>query len=825
MLITRLEISGGAETYSFHRLVLGPQPDVRPLQPMPRIDRLVDPYQVARVRERVVQTAPGQERPTRAQVLEIGRAIDRHLLPPAIRTALRTTETDFMIVTDDPGMPWELAGVVGEGEDATCLGERAVVARSLLTSPAPDVQTPPTCPPTESTHQQAGLIIADPTDGLPEAQREASVLAESLTAMGWQIDLMCGRVASYDEVYNALESQRYAFVHYSGHVDSDRTGGTLRLSDAHMPAFTVANMECGATLVFLNACGSAITTEGAGQTAELAAFVAGVAQGFMASGVPSVIGALWAVEDLTARVFAERFYGALTEGTSVGRAMLAAKALATGGVPTAADHGALDAATLAGYVIYGDPSLSIAPPGTPVDPPKRPGRRVCRSEWFDTQCGLVVARAAGVADTGGGALTSAHLVWAILVNRPSPLGEWLTTNGLPLSKAARLLEGLVVHSDAEQPQPGEEIDLPPLSKTIERLWDWMEAQPRGEPITLEALTLELVKLGGGVTADLLAGIGIDLTRYPNRVTQALPLAEALPLSDQARRALQIAQSDARTTGGLVSSTHLLLGTLEVGDNSLCERLLQSGLTADSVVQRIRRKLPRNDELSATGQETLSANVVRILRAAAQIAKDAETSEIGIEQILAAAVTLKAGQMGRVLASLGYESPARGRDSVPTARTPLLGDAAEFDGLAEDDLGLLKQAALVAVRCGHAQVGTPHVAAAALRTHEAFRSAVRHMGRDPDLLAAEMEAELGAADSGVTNGPADGAPPALPLSANLSATVERVQRAAFESSGSPPLGAAGLLPGVLSQAGGYATRMLQARGVEPYALLRHLESEQ
>jgi CHAT domain-containing protein len=88
-------------------------------------------------------------------------------------------------------------------------------------------------------------------------------------------------------------------------------------TDATLRAFDLLNLDLNADLVVLSCCGSAGKWGLAG--------CEGFVQGFFFAGVPSVVAALWNVDDLAAATLMEAFYRHLKEGKGKAQALRAAK--------------------------------------------------------------------------------------------------------------------------------------------------------------------------------------------------------------------------------------------------------------------------------------------------------------------------------------------------------------------------------------------------------------------------------------------------------------------------------------------------------------------
>lgn len=132
-----------------------------------------------------------------------------------------------------------------------------------------------------------------------------------------------------------------------GEVDPERPwNSSLVFGSADRPlrvrAGEVARLDLKARLAVLSSCGSAAGGILAGEG------VLGLASGFLAAGVPSVVATLWPVDDATTARFVSAFYGALAAGQP------AARALATGRAALRADPASSHPFYWAGFVLLGE---------------------------------------------------------------------------------------------------------------------------------------------------------------------------------------------------------------------------------------------------------------------------------------------------------------------------------------------------------------------------------------------------------------------------------------------------------------------------------------
>ncbi|MEA3401475.1 MAG: CHAT domain-containing protein [Armatimonadota bacterium] len=806
MVPRELAISRHGQTYEFHRRLLVQDAGAGPWRPKPD-HKFVDDPTLHRLLSMVDALHRRSKPVTRQAVLGVGRFIDDYFLPDQVREELQTMETSVVVVTEDPRIPWELAGVVGEGPEATCLGERVRVGRCLWAQlsarrlPADQEQEHP------AEERPRALVIADPLEELAEARAEAQYLTGRLSELGWKVDSIFGRQCTYDLLFDALSAGRYRFVHLCCHLVEHQTGGAIPTSTDPLAAGTVANFDMHRQVVYLNACRSAVHSDEGVAEEGISPMVAGMAQAFIEAGASGVVGSLWKTEDYTSRVFAEEFYRGLMHTGSLGAALLMAKKL-----NLEPDDERLEAGTLSGFVLYGDPDIRIAAPAPPpaAEAAEAPREWPPRG-WFDDRASEAVRRAALLTELGGGAMTSLHLGWALIADDDAPLASWMRDARHPLGNAraiAAALAGVPEEDDWQAGQPAQ----PEMSATVETIWEWVEEARAGGRITLAQLSEQFAGAGGGMMGELLEWLCIDLSDYPR-------VPRAVPLSERAAEAVENAQDTAKWSEGVVSSAHLLLGILEVGGGPLSGWLRSVGLDPDQATEKLREALLEGEPDPAIDETSLSINAGRILATARRRARESERGEVLIADIVDAAAELHAGTFGRLLAAWKY--PGAGEaEGVPDVASGAAEDAAEAWNLAPETMELVVAGARIAAACGHRVVGTPHVVAAGLRISEPLSSAVRAVGYDPDQVLAGILAAMGAPEGTdaleATPRTEDIAP-----SSNLRQSVRR----AHERAGSgAPLTPEQLLIAVLTQATGSTLAILQRMGMEPYRIVRALEEQ-
>ncbi len=277
----------------------------------------------------------------------IGELLFSHLLPEAARRRLRAAQPCDLYLRLDEALlpaPWELA-YDGEQFLATkfCLG-RQVITSTPLPSPGAVPREP---------GPMRVLLIADPTETLPQAGAEAERLCILLTGMsGVTVTLLGGHEVRRVPLLAAL--QAHDVVHFAGHSQYDaetpsHSGWVLH--EGVLTAGELSKLSRPPLLVFSNSCQAGVTTEWKrGYRYEGQAF--GIGSAFLLAGVKNYIGTLWVVHDEESRVFATVFYQHVISGRSLGEALLRAR-------QQVITQRGWQNLTWASYLCYGDPAFTL----------------------------------------------------------------------------------------------------------------------------------------------------------------------------------------------------------------------------------------------------------------------------------------------------------------------------------------------------------------------------------------------------------------------------------------------------------------------------------
>ncbi len=199
------------------------------------------------------------------------------------------------------------------------------------------------------------LLIADPTESLPQASREVEQLCTLLGDIaGVKVTLLGGKNIRKLPLLAAL--QEYDVVHFAGHSEYDPAAphkSGWRLHEGLLTAAELSKLTRPPLLVFSNSCqaGTTAAWEG-GYRYEGQAF--GIGSAFLLAGVQNYIGTFWVVHDEESVGFALSFYRSLAAGQTLGASLQQARQATL----TQSQGQGL---TWASYMLYGNPTTSLLP--------------------------------------------------------------------------------------------------------------------------------------------------------------------------------------------------------------------------------------------------------------------------------------------------------------------------------------------------------------------------------------------------------------------------------------------------------------------------------
>jgi len=277
----------------------------------------------------------------------IGSLIFSHLLTEPARKRLHAADAcDLYLRLDEQlvHLPWELCY-----DGSNFLSTKFRVGRQIITGypiPASTIRQEP-------RKSLRVLVIADPTESLPEAGAEADHLSLLLDDIpGVEVTLIGGKGARKIPLLAAL--QDHDVVHFAGHshYDPENPGKSgWRLHEGILTASEISKLSRPPLLVFSNSCQAGASAEWSrGYRYEGQAF--GIGSAFLLAGVKNYIGTFWVVHDEESVLFASSFYQGLVTGLSLGDALLRAR-------HTIIAQRGWQGLTWASYMLYGDPAFSL----------------------------------------------------------------------------------------------------------------------------------------------------------------------------------------------------------------------------------------------------------------------------------------------------------------------------------------------------------------------------------------------------------------------------------------------------------------------------------
>ncbi|XDD42302.1 CHAT domain-containing protein [Leptospira sp. WS60.C2] len=210
----------------------------------------------------------------------------------------------------------------------------------------------------KSTHQENRkikmLIIADPTEDLPHAQKEGevlfSVLSQKVPNHLLELEFIGGKQVTKLKLLSLIKDKH--IIHYSGHLhfsDDSLENGWLLSDGKVLKAREIKSTGIDTDLVFSNSCMSAKSAGKKLNTNILNQY----AGAFLTAGIKTFVGTNWEILDNEKTIdFTVRFYTYLFSDKSVGESLFLSKEFAR------RNYHANDL-TWANYSLYGNPDFSM----------------------------------------------------------------------------------------------------------------------------------------------------------------------------------------------------------------------------------------------------------------------------------------------------------------------------------------------------------------------------------------------------------------------------------------------------------------------------------
>ena len=270
-------------------------------------------------------------------------------------------ERQLIVVTDPWGsrVPWEVLHADGEP-----IALRGGLHRRYLAVGQPVARSTPPRSATRQTRtaRMQMLLVSNPTDDLPGAEKEAKNIRETVEDLhgDYRMTELNEADATVDAVLSALTDTDAPIdlFHYAGHAffdPEDRARSGLNLADGNLTGVQIGNLLTLPRVVFLNACESGRVrrkrgeedTEDATRATDFAVRNVGLTEALILGGVSQIIGTFWPIGDYDAYRFAGEFYRQVAE-KPIGPAVTEARKLI-----------AKYSASWVNYIHYGEPSGEV----------------------------------------------------------------------------------------------------------------------------------------------------------------------------------------------------------------------------------------------------------------------------------------------------------------------------------------------------------------------------------------------------------------------------------------------------------------------------------
>jgi CHAT domain-containing protein len=165
----------------------------------------------------------------------------------------------------------------------------------------------------EQKKDKSLLVIGNPTLDLPAAEQEAIAIAGLFPGA----KLLTREKATEERVRELIPHFDFIHIATHGHLSESNplTSSLLLAEGDEISLYELMGIPIKAELVVLSACNT-----GQGDSSERDDVI-GLTRGLLASGAQSALVSLWPVADASASLFMQHFYGLLSQGVPVGRAL------------------------------------------------------------------------------------------------------------------------------------------------------------------------------------------------------------------------------------------------------------------------------------------------------------------------------------------------------------------------------------------------------------------------------------------------------------------------------------------------------------------------
>jgi hypothetical protein len=548
--------------------------------------------------------------PDKRALSEAGRGLLDTVLPRGNPGALAVREElsalrgglPLLIATDDPRVPWELINEEG-GDDF--LGLKFDIGRRLVSGVGGAVARH------QSISRPTALVVANPTEDLPETEIEARAVVQFLERRGVRCSFLEGKEATFPVFLDQIR-KGHKLIHFAGHIRYDDIAREYALVLHDGKVFTASAVRShlrSRPVVFLNGCESGVV-------------VKGLTEAFLAGGARAVVGALYRIPDGGAQMFAKAFYDAALSGRcGIGCAVRQARLAVKGKTGLGA--------TWASFALYGDPTLrvsfwedeveriqgSLAPEQASSDPAIKsvevmvvgPLRKAeCTPEaWEELWQALRFATR-----PSGTLVTSFDLFRGFLADSQGPISLSLGRLGLSASQI-----------DAPNEQMAPTLDGGPVPCTSNTskilLMAQASASTAGRLIDRDDLLRAFVTHGGGQTGASLRRRGIVPACLTSRLFRDGGVLDYSRFDLSGTSALEIAEEFAgQTHYDVLHRVHLLYGLLRVPEGTFGGAIRSVGISSEALAELLYVELPRGNATTQHDRplriSSLSAELLEIL---------------------------------------------------------------------------------------------------------------------------------------------------------------------------------------------------------------------
>ncbi|TGN18902.1 CHAT domain-containing protein [Leptospira idonii] len=274
----------------------------------------------------------------------LGETFYQQFFPSSIIEKLKTTTKRSIHFNIDPTLaliPWELLH-----DGSAFLSDKFRIGKTVRGGLHRSVN--------RENQKIKMLIIADPTEDLPNAQKEGevlfSILSQKVPSHLLELEFIGGKQVTKLKLLSLIKDKH--IIHYSGHLhfsDDSLENGWLLSEGKILKAREIKSTGINTDLVFSNSCMSA-KAAGKKLNPDILNQYAGA---FLTAGIKTFIGTNWEILDNDRTIdFTTKFYTFLFTEKTVGESLYMAKENARRNYHS-------NDLTWANYALYGNPDFSV----------------------------------------------------------------------------------------------------------------------------------------------------------------------------------------------------------------------------------------------------------------------------------------------------------------------------------------------------------------------------------------------------------------------------------------------------------------------------------